>query len=532
MPRTGTLSRWQARFERWHVPVLAGVVSAVLSALVSQALAVRERDQFALVIEPAARSVRAGIRAELDARMHALSMLAREWQDRFLPMRDGWESDVRLILSQSPGLKSIAWLEANGERSWEYPDAELPPLDRSELRAGVVGPVLGRDGAPRLRMLAPLVENGEPRGWLEATYESRELFEEILASVDTTFAVWLSAGSIELFRSAQIDAHPHSTSIQRLELPSGLEIDIGVSPSPEMLAAAHSPLPAATLAGGLVLSLLLTLALGLRNVASQRARSLEAEIAGHARAEAEVRRLNSELEQRVSDRTVELVRSNDNLKRFASFLSHELRQPLGTQMIWIELLESQSRGSLDAEAQRSLGNIRASGLKMAELITTQIALASPQSAQDDHPVRVELATVVRDAIADVQLQLDAIGAKVHVGPLPAVRGEARQLYQLFRNLIENAIKYRRADVQTEISISADGDEVCVEDNGRGFAREDAERIFEPTERLDPGDADGQGLGLALCKTIVERHGGQLRGEGRPGEGATFRVTLPEDRIYR
>ena len=111
-------------------------------------------------------------------------------------------------------------------------------------------------------------------------------------------------------------------------------------------------------------------------------------------------------------------------------------------------------------------------------------------------------------------------------------GEARQLYQLFRNLIENAIKYRRAGVQSEISISAAGTEISVEDNGRGFAREDAERIFEPTERLDPGGTDGQGLGLALCKTIVERHGGRLHGDGRPGEGATFRIVLPADRIYR
>jgi signal transduction histidine kinase len=448
-------------------------------------------------------------------------------------MRGDWESDVRLILSQSPGLKAIAWLEADGERSWEYPpEANLPALKRDELRAGVVGPVVGRDGEPRLRMLAPLIEDDEPRGWLQATYASRELFEEILASVDTTFAVRLSAGSVELFRSVPADWHRHATATTPLELPSGLAIDISVAPSPEMLAAARSHLPAATLAGGLVLSLLLTIALWLRNIASQRARSLELEIEGHARAEAEVRRLNSELEQRVNERTAELVRSNENLKRFASFLSHELRQPLGTQMIWIELLESQTRGSLDADAQRSLTNVRSSGLKMSELITAQIALASPQSAGDATPVRVELAAVVRDAIADVTAQLDEIGAKVHVAALPAVRGDARQLYQLFRNLLENAIKYRRAGVQTEISISASGDEIWVEDNGRGFGHEDAERIFEPTERLDPHATDGQGLGLALCKTIVQRHGGDLRAEGRPGQGATFRIALPEDRIYR
>jgi signal transduction histidine kinase len=532
MPRTGTLSRWQASFERWHVPVLAGLVSAVLSTLVSQALAVREREQFALVMEPAARSVRAGIRAELDARMHALAMLAREWQDRFLPMRGGWESDVRLILSQSPGLQSIAWLEPNGRRSWVYPpDSNLPAIEPAALRVGVAGPVRGRDGAPWLRMLAPLVEEGEPRGWLEATYASRELFEEILASVDTTFAVRLSAGPVELFRNASVDSQPYGTSHTRIELPTGLVIDVAVEPSAEMLAAAHSLLPVVTLAGGLALSLLLALALGLRNIASQRARSLEAEIAGHASAAAEVRRLNAELEQRVSQRTDELVRSNENLKRFASFLSHELRQPLGTQMIWIELLESQTRGSLEPDAVRSLGNVRSSALKMAELITAQIELASPPNVGDDGAARVELAAVVRDAIADLTVQLEEIGAKVHVGTLPAVRGDARQLYQLFRNLLENAVKYRRSDVQTEIAISAEGNEICVEDNGRGFAREDAERIFEPSEQLDP-TFDGQGLGLALCRTIVQRHGGELHGEGRPGQGAAFRLKLPEDRIYR
>jgi signal transduction histidine kinase len=513
--------------------VLAGIVSAVLSALVSQAFAVREREQFELVIGPAARSVRAGIRAELDTRMHALSILAREWQDRFLPMRAGWESDVRLILSQSPGLQSIAWLEPNGARSWEYPEAQVPALARDELRAGVVGPVIGADGEPRLRMLAPLVEDGEPRGWLEATYASDALFDEILESVDTTFAVRLSAGSVELFRSAPDDPSPHARANTELALPSGLVIGIQVEPSREMLAAAHSHLPAATLAGGLALSLLLTLALGLRNVAAQRARSLEREIEDRVLAEAEVRRLNSELEQRVSERTAELVRSNDNLTRFASFLSHELRQPLGTQMIWIELLESQVRGSLDADAQRSLGNIRASGLKMAELITAQIELASPQRAGGDEAfARVELAAAVRDAIADLQRELDEIGAKVHVGTLPAVRGDARQLYQLFRNLIENAIKYRRAGIQAEISITAGDGEVLVEDNGRGFASHDAQRIFEPSERLDPRDIAGQGLGLALCKTIVQRHGGELHAEGRPGAGATFHIALPHDRIYR
>jgi signal transduction histidine kinase len=494
--------------------------------------------------------VRAEISAELDARMHALSILAREWQGRFLPRRADWESDVRLILSQSPGLHSVAWVDAAGEHSWAYPaQAELPAIDLAALRADgtalrrpvVIGPVKGRDGRSRLRILAPLVEHGAATGWLAATYDSRELFQEILASIDTTFTVDISAGNVDLYRAQSTgpDDPPHPVSHTALALPGGLTIQIGVEPSDEIIAAARSQLPLAILGGGIALSVLATIALFLRNIAAERARALEAEVAGHERTEAEVRRLNAGLEERVQQRTQQLERSNGQLQRFASFLSHELRQPLGTQMIWIELLESQAKGALDDTGQRNLTHIREMALKMSELITAQIELTARPDAKAATE-RVDLAAVVGDALGELSQQLDGVGAKVRVGALPVVRGDARQLTQLFRNLLENAIKYRRDGVQCEIAVDAHapewveegGLEVAVADNGRGFSPADAERIFEPNERLGATGPDGQGLGLTLCRTIVEHHGGRLRAEGRPGEGATFRISLPEARIYR
>jgi signal transduction histidine kinase len=539
----------QAKIALWRVPALAGLASALLSAFVSHALALHEREQLQLLVETSARRVRAEIRAELDARMQAISILAREWQDRLLPRRGDWESDVRLVLSQSPGLQSIAWVDAGGEHSWAYPpESDLPAIDFARLRADgtarrraiVVGPVLPRDGEPRLRILAPLVEGGVPTGWFVATYASRDLFKEILASIDATFSVDITAGSVELYRgraTAREALHPVSQTT--LALPGDLSIGIEVEPTDEMIAAARSQLPRATLAGGLALSVLLAIALFLRNVAAQRARALEVEIHGHASAENEVRRLNAELEQRVRERTSELERSNEGLQRFASFLSHELRQPLGTQMIWIGLLESQAEGVLDETCMRHLGNIRAMALKMADQISAQIATTAQPAAQASTE-RVDLASVVRDAISEISPQLDGIGAKVTVGKLPVVKGDARQLTQLFRNLIENALKYRRDRVPVVITIEAqaaeavrgDSFEIVVEDNGRGFALEDAERIFEPLERLEAEESDGQGLGLAICRSIVERHGGSLRADGRPGEGATFRIELPRDRVYR
>ena len=538
----------QVSFELWRFPVLVGLAAAVLSILVSQAVAVREREQFDKLLEASANRLRAEISAELEARMHSISILAREWQGRLLPRRGDWESDVRLILSQqSPGLRSIVWVDEEGEHSWAYPpEVALPAIDLAKARSGmrrtvVQDAVVGRDGEPRLRILSPLLERGVPAGWLLATYASRELFKESLASVDTAFKVDIKAGEVELYRgrATSTGGEPHAVSHTSLSLPGGLAIQIAMEPSDEMIAAARSQLPNTTLAGGLALSVLLSIALFLRNVTAQHARALEVEIEGHENAEDEVRRLNAGLEARVRERTSELERSNQELQKFASFLSHELRQPLGTQMIWIELLESEVAGMLDPGTQRTLANIRAMALKMSDLISAQIALSAKPEAKAGTD-RVDLAAVVRDAISEVSPHLDSIGVKVCVGALPDVLGDARQLTQLFRNLLENAVKYRRDGVQSEISISsqvtpesviAGGIEITVEDNGRGFAPEDAERIFEPRERLKT-DGDGQGLGLAICQTIVERHGGTLRAEGRPGEGATFRIALPGDRIYR
>jgi signal transduction histidine kinase len=547
MKRAKRLSGTQKSVELWRVPALAGLAVSMLAVLVSQALAGREQEQFEKIMAASANSLRAEISAELEARMHSISILAREWQDRLLPRRGDWESDVRLILSQSPGLRSIAWVDAKGEHSWAYPaEVDLPAIDLAKARSGmrrtvVQDAVLGRDGEPRLRILSPLLERGVPAGWLAATYASREVFKESLASVDTTFRVDIRAGEIELYRG-RAKGHgeqPHAVAHTSLSLPGGLDLQLELEPADPMIAAARSHLPAATLAGGVALAVLLGTALFLRNVAAQRALALEVEIEGHEKAENEVRRLNAELEARVRDRTSELERSNQELQKFASFLSHELRQPLGTQMIWIELLESELKEALDASTQRTLENIRAMALKMSDLISAQIALSTrPEAKASTAPV--DLAAVVRDAIAEVSPQADGLGVKMTVGALPTVRGDAQQLTQVFRNLLENAVKYRREGVQSEIKITAQmtpeatlagGIEIFVEDNGRGFALADAERIFEPRERLKT-DEDGHGLGLAICRTIVERHGGTLRAEGRPGKGATFRIAMPQDRIYR
>jgi signal transduction histidine kinase len=409
---------------------------------------------------------------------------------------------VRLILSQSPGLHSIAWVDASGEHSWAYPPEVGCPRSTSTScapaapRCGAPWCSAGaaEDGEPRLRILAPLRERGALSGWLAATYSSRELFRRSSrASTPRSPSTSPRATSICTARSPpRATIRRTRSATPRSSARRDLKIEIAVEPSDEVIAAAHSRLPGATLAGGLALSVLATLALYQRNVAAQHARALEGEIAGHERAEAEVRRLNTGLEERVRERTSELERSNDELQKFASFLSHELRQPLGTQMIWIELLESQA----GARSTRPRSAISRRSARWRSDVGPDLGAdrdhAAARVARGERSRRSRRGRARGDRRARRRRSRRS-GAKVSVGALPhrarrrgpahpAVPQPARQRAQVPPR--RRAVRDRDQRPVASDPAFAGGCEIAVEDNGRGFAPEDAERIFAPRERLD------------------------------------------------
>jgi light-regulated signal transduction histidine kinase (bacteriophytochrome) len=143
---------------------------------------------------------------------------------------------------------------------------------------------------------------------------------------------------------------------------------------------------------------------------------------------------------------------------------------------------------------------------------------------------VDLRKAVMEVISDLELKIERTGADVEVSDLPAIEAEKSQMHQLFQNLIANSLKFR-GDEQLHIKIySLQADHECrifVEDNGIGFDEQYVERIFAPFQRLHGRSAyEGTGMGLAICRKIVERHGGNITAKSKPGEGATFIVTLP------
>lgn len=262
------------------------------------------------------------------------------------------------------------------------------------------------------------------------------------------------------------------------------------------------------------------------------------------RLEVSLRRAREELEQRVRERTADLTRANETLRRksadlertngelqlFASVASHELREPVRQIVIWGDMLKRRCAPALDADGLRFLDNMQRAAMRQGELIRSLRELTSVTMATTPFEP-LELAQVVKDALTELEPLVSAAGGRVEAGSLPAVRGDAVQLGQLFRNLLKNSLKYRAKDKPLLVRIAGRRSgrlvEVSVEDNGVGFEQKFAERLFKPFQRLhNRTDYEGLGMGLAICARIVWRHGGTISARGEPGRGATITLTLP------
>ncbi|WP_052292248.1 sensor histidine kinase [Methanosphaerula palustris] len=227
-----------------------------------------------------------------------------------------------------------------------------------------------------------------------------------------------------------------------------------------------------------------------------------------------------------------LMASNEELQRYAYVASHDLQEPLRSIVSFSELLNRRYRGKLDKDADEYIRFIVDGGVRMQNLIKDLLQVSRIETqAQPFAPT--DARTVVADSIRSLETPIHEISAVVTVDPLPIVMADPSQLEQVFTNLIGNAIKYRRPEVPPVITISAEryGDwwEFSVRDNGIGIESEFFDRIFEMFRRLHTIDEyEGTGIGLAIVKRIVERHGGRIRVESKPGEGSTFFFTLPNE----
>ncbi len=227
----------------------------------------------------------------------------------------------------------------------------------------------------------------------------------------------------------------------------------------------------------------------------------------------------------------ELLRSNAALEAFAAVASHDLQEPLRKILAFGERLEANAGPALDADARGYLDRMRNAATRMRTLIADLLLYAHVTTrAQPFEPV--DLGRLVRDVMTDMETSIAEAGATVNVGELPVVEADPLQMRQLLQNLLGNALKYRSGARPSVVRIDAtvaDGDTyvLTVADNGIGFGSQYAERIFGMFERLHGrAEYEGSGIGLAICRSIAEHHGGTISAAGTPDTGATFTIVLP------
>jgi PAS domain S-box-containing protein len=228
----------------------------------------------------------------------------------------------------------------------------------------------------------------------------------------------------------------------------------------------------------------------------------------------------------------ELKRSNSELEQFAYVASHDLQEPLRMVSSYTQLLGRRYGDKFDADAKEFMGYIVDGAARMKQLIEDLLAYSRVGTkGKDFRPV--DLGRALARALGNLKASIDESGASVTNDPLPTLPADELQLAQLFQNLVGNALKFRGAAaprIRVQVSEKDKFFEIAVRDNGIGIEPQYFERIFMVFQRLhNKGEYPGTGIGLAICKKVVERHGGQIRVESRPGEGSAFIFTLPKER---
>ena len=241
-----------------------------------------------------------------------------------------------------------------------------------------------------------------------------------------------------------------------------------------------------------------------------------------------LRRSHEELEKRVAERTTELSETNAELQRLAYVASHDLQEPLRNTANFALLLDARYRDRLDADGREFL-QIIVSGVKhMRTLVDDLLSHSRVGTPPQLEPT--DCTAVMRKVLSNLQSAIDESGARVTCDALPVVLADARQIEQVFTNLLSNAIKFRGPDplrVHVGFEARPDGWAFTVRDNGIGIAPRYAGQIFEMFERLhSQAEYPGTGIGLAICKKIIEGHHGRIWVDSEEGSGAAFSFALP------
>jgi signal transduction histidine kinase len=266
-------------------------------------------------------------------------------------------------------------------------------------------------------------------------------------------------------------------------------------------------------------------------------RSLENEIREKKISEEKILELNKKLIENIT----RLESANQELDRFAFMASHDLQEPLRKIRLFSDRLFYKYNDKLDEEAISFINRIQQSGMRMENLIK-DILTFSKLSIDKDPFVETDLNLILEEVLVEMNEEVQKKSAKINIGPMPKLPVNPGLMRPLFYNLINNSLKYSKKDVPPTIKIRSEYNKdrllkesnfcrIIIEDNGIGFDQQYAEQIFGMFKRLHRhNEFEGTGIGLALCKKIVEEHRGHITALSRENEGATFIISLPTELV--
>jgi len=254
-----------------------------------------------------------------------------------------------------------------------------------------------------------------------------------------------------------------------------------------------------------------------------------------------IQKSRDNLELKVHERTVELKtymrkleESNQALQDFASIASHDLQEPLRKVTAFGNMLKQDCGSALNDQQRDYLERMLNANRRMQSLLTGLLDYSRVATSSEPFK-QVDLSDLIGEVISDLEVRIVKTGGEVHVEDLPVISADPTQMRQLFQNLIGNALKFHKEGEKPVISVkkAATVDEyiqIVVKDNGIGFEEKYVDKIFTPFQRLHGKSSpyEGTGMGLAICRKIVERHGGSITAKSAPGAGSTFIITLREN----
>jgi signal transduction histidine kinase len=251
-----------------------------------------------------------------------------------------------------------------------------------------------------------------------------------------------------------------------------------------------------------------------------------------------------EAEETLTEVMRELKRSNEDLEHFAYVASHDLQEPLRKVRAFGDRLLGNHAEMLDDKGRDYLRRMSGAAERMQGLID-DVLVYSRVTTRRNPPQITDLNELVNEVVVDLQMRLESTRGKVHAADLPQLEVDPTQMRQLFMNLISNSLKFHRPGVPPVVTIAAEQRQgsghgsadtlkgvwtLTVSDNGIGFEEKYAVKVFEPFRRLHArSEYEGTGMGLAICRKIANRHGGDISAESVPGRGTCFTITLPASR---